>query len=210
MFNFIEQFYYGNIEPQECSSELTAQMKKKLRELTEKEEALGEKLSDETKVAFEDYVATCNAFTSICCADSFMVGFRLGAKFTYDAFEVTRRMMREIYNNEKLSHDEASKIFLRKVFEFAEENSELMLVLLGDNGSISIGEALTKYIDRFICDDNSSKYIRYCMQFISAGVSNILWLWLNEKDRMPAEKISEVVSNLYNKGMENAISAEMG
>ena len=48
------------------------------------------------------------------------------------------------------------------------------------------------------------------MQFISAGVSNILWLWLNEKDRMPAEKISEVVSNLYNKGMENAISAEMG
>ena len=96
------------------------------------------------------------------------------------------------------------------MFEFAEENSELLLVILGDNGSISIGEALTKYIDRFICDDNSSKYIRYCMQFISAGVSNILWLWLNEKDRMPAEKISEVVSNLYNKGMENAISAEMG
>ena len=97
-----------------------------------------------------------------------------------DTFEATRRMMQEIYDNEKLSHDEASKIFLRKVFEFAEENSELILVLLGDNGSISIGEALTKYIDRFICDDNSSKYIRYCMQFISAGVSNILWLWLNE------------------------------
>ena len=127
-----------------------------------------------------------------------------------DTFEVMRRLQREIFDNEKLSHDEASKIFLRKVFEFAEENSELILVLLGDNGSISIGEALTKYIDRFICDDNSSKYIRYCMQFISAGVSNILWLWLNEKDRMPAEKISEVVSNLYNKGMENAISAEMG
>ena len=86
MFNFIEQFYYGTIEPQECSTELTAQMKKKLRELTEKEEALREKLSDETKAAFEDYVATCNAFTSICCADSFMVGFRLGAKFTYDTF----------------------------------------------------------------------------------------------------------------------------
>ena len=86
MFNFIEQFYYGNIEPQEYSSELTAQRKKKLRELTEKEDELREKLSDETKVAFEDYVATCNAFTSICCADSFMVGFRLGAKFTYDTF----------------------------------------------------------------------------------------------------------------------------
>lgn len=91
MFNFIEQFYYGNIEPQECSSELTVQMKKKLRELTEKEEALREKLSDETKAAFEDYVTTCNAFTSICCADSFMVGFRLGARFTYDTFVVDRK-----------------------------------------------------------------------------------------------------------------------
>ena len=56
MFNFIEQFYYGNIEPQECSTELTAQMKKKLRELTEKEEALRGNLNDENKAAFEDYV----------------------------------------------------------------------------------------------------------------------------------------------------------
>ena len=86
MSNFIEQFYYGNIESLECSSELTAQMKKKLSKLTQKEEALREKLSDETKEAFEDYVATCTAFTSACCADSFMVGFRLGAKFTYDTF----------------------------------------------------------------------------------------------------------------------------
>ena len=91
MSGFIEDFYYGNIEPQECSSELTAQMKKKLRELAEKEEALREKLSDETKVAFEDYVATCNAFTNICCADSFTVGFRQGAKFTFDTFVEDRK-----------------------------------------------------------------------------------------------------------------------
>ena len=91
MFNFIEQFYYGNIEPQECSSELTPQMKKRLSELTGKEEALRGKLSDETKEAFEDYVATCTAFTSTCCADSFMVGFRLGARFTYDTFVESKK-----------------------------------------------------------------------------------------------------------------------
>ena len=91
MFNFIEQFYYGNIEPQECSSELTVQMKKKLCELTEKEEALREKLSDETKATFEDYVATCTDFTSVCCADSFMVGFRFGARFAYDTFVENRK-----------------------------------------------------------------------------------------------------------------------
>ena len=66
-------------------------MKKKLRELTEKEEALREKLSDETKAIFEDYVATCTAFTSVCCADSFTVGFRLGARFAYDTFVEDRK-----------------------------------------------------------------------------------------------------------------------
>lgn len=86
MFNFIEQFYYGNIEPQECSSELTVEMKKKLRNLAEKEECLNEKLADELKDLFVDYTSSCNAFTSICCADSFMVGFRLGARFAYDTF----------------------------------------------------------------------------------------------------------------------------
>ena len=45
MFNFIEQFYYGNIEPQECSSELTAEMKKKLSQLTKKEAKDWEKCS---------------------------------------------------------------------------------------------------------------------------------------------------------------------
>lgn len=86
MFNFIEQFYYGNIEPQECSSKLTAEMKKKLSQLTQKEECLNVKLTDEMKDMFADYTSSCNAFTSVCCADSFMVGFRLGARFAYDTF----------------------------------------------------------------------------------------------------------------------------
>ena len=67
MFNFIEQFYYGNLEPQECSSELTAEMKKKLSQLTKKEECLNEKLADELKDLFADYTSSCTAFTSVCC-----------------------------------------------------------------------------------------------------------------------------------------------
>ncbi|MGN1117663.1 MAG: TetR-like C-terminal domain-containing protein, partial [Acutalibacteraceae bacterium] len=97
----------------------------------------------------------------------------------------------------------------KEVFEFAEENRELFLVILGNNGSISIGQAFTKYIDAFICDEKPSKYLRYCMQFVSAGVSTILWLWLNEKERLPAGRISEVVSTLYCKGLENVISADV-
>ena len=38
MSNFIEELYYGNIEPQELSTELSGKLKKKLSKLSEKEE----------------------------------------------------------------------------------------------------------------------------------------------------------------------------
>ena len=37
MSDFIEEFYYGNIEPQECTTNLTAKVKKSLSELAGKE-----------------------------------------------------------------------------------------------------------------------------------------------------------------------------
>ena len=40
MSGFIEEFYYGNIEPQACCSELNTELKKLLSALTEKEELL--------------------------------------------------------------------------------------------------------------------------------------------------------------------------
>ena len=86
MSNFIEDFYYGNIEPQECSTNLTAKVKKSLSELADKEEQLTSLLADKEKKLFTDYVATYIKFSSTCNADSFIVGFRLGARFTYDTF----------------------------------------------------------------------------------------------------------------------------
>lgn len=86
MSNFIEEFYYGNIEPQQCTSELTQKVKKSLSELAGKEEKLTSLLADKEKELFTDYVASYIKFSSICNADSFTVGFRLGARFTYDTF----------------------------------------------------------------------------------------------------------------------------
>ena len=86
MSGFIEDFYYGNIEPQECCSELKCELKKKLNSLTEKEEALNSRLSDEEKDLFVAYTNTYNDFLTVSIADSFISGFRLGAKFTLDTF----------------------------------------------------------------------------------------------------------------------------
>ena len=52
MSGFIEEFYYGNIEPQACNSELNTELKRMLSTLTEKEELLSAKLNGEEKDLF--------------------------------------------------------------------------------------------------------------------------------------------------------------
>lgn len=86
MSGFIEEFYYGNIEPQACSSELNKELKKLLSTLTEKEELLTATLNGEEKDLFSEYVNAYNEFLAFSIADGFISGFRLGAKFAYDTF----------------------------------------------------------------------------------------------------------------------------
>ena len=49
MANIIEEFYYGNIEPQELNSELAHELKIKLSKLADKEEKLTALLNGEEK-----------------------------------------------------------------------------------------------------------------------------------------------------------------
>ena len=86
MSNIIEDFYYGNIEPQEVSSELTPKLKKKLSNLAEKEEQLSARLTGEENELFQNYVSAYIEFSTTSNADSFISGFRLGARFAYDTF----------------------------------------------------------------------------------------------------------------------------
>ena len=86
MKRFIEEFYYGNIEPQELSSEFGSTLKKKLNSLVKNEDEFKEKLSEEEKKLFKKYSDSYNEFLSMSVADSFISGFRLGAKFTHDVF----------------------------------------------------------------------------------------------------------------------------
>lgn len=86
MANIIKDFYYGNIEPQELNSELSTKLKKNLSVLAEKEEQLTAKLNGEDKELFLNYVSAYIEFSTKSNADSFISGFRLGARFTYDTF----------------------------------------------------------------------------------------------------------------------------
>ena len=86
MSNIIEELFYGNLEPQELTTELTPRLKKKLKELVKKEEELTSKLSEEEKALFLNYTSAYNEFSSISISDGFVSGFRFGARFAYDTF----------------------------------------------------------------------------------------------------------------------------
>ena len=86
MSSVLEDFYYGNIEPQELSTEITPKLKKKLSALVKKEEELTAMRPEKEKELFVNYVNAHNEFSSIGNSDSFISGFRLGARFTYHTF----------------------------------------------------------------------------------------------------------------------------
>lgn len=86
MSSIINELYYGNIEPQELTTEITPKLKKKLSALANKEEELTAMLPEKEKELFANYVNAHNEFSSISNSDSFISGFRLGARFAYDTF----------------------------------------------------------------------------------------------------------------------------
>ena len=86
MKNFIKELYYGNIDPQARGFKNGSYLKKQMTILSENEAALTDRLTGEEKKAFLSFV---NASDIILCEselDSFIVGFRLGAKFVFDTF----------------------------------------------------------------------------------------------------------------------------
>ena len=86
MKNFIEEFYYGNLDPQARSTKENKTVQKQMGVLMLNEDFLTENLSGESK---KNSLEFCNAWSVVngeSNLDSFIIGFRLGAKFTYDTF----------------------------------------------------------------------------------------------------------------------------
>ena len=86
MANFIEEFYYGNIDPQARSTRQNKAVQKQMEVLTNNEEKLTAALDEENKKLFLDFANAWSVVNGESTFDSFIMGFRLGAKFTYDTF----------------------------------------------------------------------------------------------------------------------------
>ena len=86
MNNIIEDFYYGNLEPQNYSPEYGKKLRSMQNKLSETEEKFRNTLTADEDKVFSDYVNFFYEFLCIGLADSFLTGFRIGAKFTLDTF----------------------------------------------------------------------------------------------------------------------------
>ena len=89
MGKFIEEFYYGNIDPQARSAKQNKAVQKQMEVLMLNEDFLTERLSGESKKKFLNFVNAWSVVNGESNLDSLMMGFRLGTNFTYDTFVAT-------------------------------------------------------------------------------------------------------------------------
>ena len=84
--NIIEELYYGNIDPQARGYHPKKTVKKVSDSLNDLEEKLSEQLAGENQ---ELFLRFCNAYAEFMGEselDTFITGFRLGARFMMDTF----------------------------------------------------------------------------------------------------------------------------
>ncbi len=86
MTGFIEEFYYGNIDPQARSAKPNTAVRKEMQTLSDYEEELTNRLMGDEKKKFLSYVNAWGVDNGEGNLDSFIVGFRLGAAFMQDTF----------------------------------------------------------------------------------------------------------------------------
>ena len=86
MKSFVEELYYGNIDPQISGFEDDEGVQRELRTISENEDWLTEHLAGEEKKRFLDFADAWSAYNGDATLDGFITGFRLGARFVLDTF----------------------------------------------------------------------------------------------------------------------------
>ena len=96
MSRFIEEFYYGNIDPQARSTKENKAVQKQMEILMKNEDLLTKALTDKPKKWFLDHVNAWGVVNGESNLDSFIMGFHLGANFAYEAFISTETPFQDL------------------------------------------------------------------------------------------------------------------
>lgn len=94
---------------------------------------------------------------------------------------------------------------LTDILTYAEDNREIILVILSRNGSLVIGEMFTENVASRVDSDSTSELAMYCTQFISAGLANMIWTWLGKEKRRSAREVATTINALLMHGVKKAM-----
>ena len=86
MPNILEDLYYGNISPCQRAVRPGSKVKKLMQKQSDLESKLNESFTEEQREIFEQYLSVSADLLGTNCLDSFITGFRLGARFTHEIF----------------------------------------------------------------------------------------------------------------------------
>ena len=89
MPNILEDLYYGNISPCQRAIRPNSKVQKLMQKQSDLETKLSESFSEEQREIFEQYRSGSADLLDANCLDSFITGFRLGARFTHEIFAGT-------------------------------------------------------------------------------------------------------------------------
>lgn len=111
----------------------------------------------------------------------------------------------EVILNEYSGEKRDICVFLTNTLEYIEKNRDTFLVILSDKGSISLGEAFNKITMKFLPTESTTELGTYIAQFVAAGMTSVLWTWLNQENRRSAKDVARVIYALMRHGLRGAI-----
>jgi len=83
----LEEFWYGNIQPTDRDIVPNSRVDKLLKLVVKNEERFNELLSEEDRAVFQRFRDSQNELSSVNECESFVLGFRLGARFMLEVME---------------------------------------------------------------------------------------------------------------------------
>ena len=94
--SFIDNLFFGNIDPQSRAVKLGSRADKLRIYITDHLPEIENALPDEQRCLLDKILDAQGELDTITELDSFIVGFRLGAAFTYDTFVNTDTPYRDL------------------------------------------------------------------------------------------------------------------
>ena len=94
--NFLENLFFGNVDPQARAVKTGSHADKLRTYITDHLPEIENALPDEQRGVLEKIMDAQGELDTITELDSFIVGFRLGAAFTYDTFVNTDTPYRDL------------------------------------------------------------------------------------------------------------------